>query len=74
MPTTGLDPRSDILAFGARLFLMSGFIPLDGIVNFPTVNRHFLRRFNAEADLIPADFNHDNGNVVVDNDAFVLLA
>lgn len=73
-PCGGTTSHSEQLAFGARLFLMSGFIPLDGIVNFAAMNRNFLRRFDAEANLISPNFNDDNRDVVVDDDAFVLLA
>ena len=37
------------------------------------MDRHFLGGFHPETDLVPTDFHHHNRDVVVDDDALVLL-
>ena len=55
-------------------FLLSDFATLDGLIHLSAMNRNFLRRLNAQADLVPTDFDHHDGYVVVDDDALVLLS
>ena len=49
------------------------FGALDRVVDFTAMDRNLLRRFHAEADLISADLDDHDRDVVVDDDAFVLL-
>lgn len=51
-----------------------GFITADGVEYFAAVDGHFLGCLNAETDLITADFDDDNGDVIVDHNTFVFLA
>lgn len=45
----------------------------NGLVDFITMDGHFLRGLDPETHLIAADFHNDNRNVIVNDDALVLF-
>src|SRR5438270_859698 len=47
---------------------------VDRLVHLAAVHGHLLRRFDPQPDLVPADLDHRDRDVVVDDDALVLLA
>src|SRR4051794_33991507 len=47
---------------------------LNRFVHFTTMNGNILGSFDAKSDLVTANLNDGHRDVVVDNDAFVLLA
>jgi hypothetical protein len=49
-------------------------ISADRLVDLVAMNGDFLGGLDAEADFIAADFDHDDGNVIVDDNTLVLLA
>jgi hypothetical protein len=55
----------------ARILLL--LITANGLIDLITVHRHFLGRFDAQADFVAANFYDDNRNVIIDNDALVLF-
>ena len=48
-------------------------VAFDGIVDLATVYRHFLGSFNSQTHLVTANFNDNNRDVIVDDDALVLF-
>ena len=62
--------RFGILGFGFG----RDFPAVDGIENFLTVNWNILGRDNPKAYLITTDFNHRDGDVIVNDDALVFLS
>jgi hypothetical protein len=64
-------------AIALRYRLLTGvvllLIPPNCLVDLITMDRNFLGRFDAQADLIAADFDHDDRNVIIDDDALVLF-
>jgi len=48
--------------------------PHEVVEDFAAVDRHFLRGLDPEANLVPADFHHNDGNVIIDDNTLVLLA
>lgn len=48
--------------------------PVNRVEHFLPVHGHLLRCHDSEADFVPSDFDHRNGDVVVDDDALVLLS
>src|SRR6202044_831032 len=80
--STGGDPRSrkqscplnaSLLSVDGDVSLLDLF-PLDGVVDFLAVDGNLFRRFDAQTHLVTADLDHHNGDVVTDDDLFVLLA
>src|SRR5947199_3660943 len=59
-------------SLGSRL--MRARLVLDCFVDFTTMNRNVLGSLDAKSDLVTANLNDGHRDVVVDNDAFVLLA
>jgi hypothetical protein len=57
---------------GGRSFF-SG-VPLQGFNDFLAMDRHIQGCFDADADLVPADINNRDDDVVADEDSFVALA
>jgi hypothetical protein len=53
--------------------VVRSLIAANGFVDLITMDRHFLGCFHTKADLIAADFHHDDRNVIIDDDAFVLF-
>lgn len=45
-----------------------------GFVNFVTMHGHFLRSLDTQANFVASDFDHDNRDIVIDDDTLVLLA
>ena len=70
------DRNDALTGVGLRTGAGTGLtiVALDGIVDLAAMHGHFLRSFHSQAHLIAANFDNDDGNVVVDHDAFVLLA
>ena len=52
---------------------MDGGIPLDRIIDFTPVDGHLFRGLHAQTDFVAANFDDDNRDVIVDDDAFVFL-
>jgi hypothetical protein len=48
--------------------------PLDRVVDFPSMNGDFLGSFNSESNLVATDLDHNDGDFVVNDDAFVLFS
>jgi hypothetical protein len=46
---------------------------LDCIEHLAAMDRHFAWGFDAQANLVASDFNHNDRDVVVDDNAFVFL-
>jgi len=46
----------------------------DRIVNFTSVNGHLFWGFHTQSNFIASDFNNNDRDVIVDDDALVLLA
>jgi hypothetical protein len=57
----GIGVRKDVIPTGDRL------------KDFPAMDRHFFGGLHTEANLVPTDLHHNDGDVVVDDDALVLL-
>lgn len=53
---------------------LCGFVAMDRVKDLPTVNRDFLGRFHAKANLVPTDLHHHDCNVIVNDNTLVLLA
>ena len=49
-------------------------VAMDGIEDFASVDRHFLRSLDAEAHFVPTDLDDEDRDVIVDHDLLVLLA
>jgi hypothetical protein len=49
-------------------------VPLNRVIDFTAMNWHFARSFHAEAYLVSTDFHHNDFDIVIDDDAFVLLS
>jgi hypothetical protein len=47
---------------------------LDRLVDFPSVNRNFPRRFDAQSDLIASHVYDRYDDVIADDDAFIALS
>src|SRR5580700_4630462 len=70
------------IADGQRLPLWSvdrnvpllDLFPFDGVVNFLAMDGDLFRRLDAQTHLVTADFDHHDGDVITDDDLFVLLA
>src|SRR5439155_23582744 len=46
---------------------------LDGLVDLAAMDRDLFGRIDPQADLVAADLHHGHRDVIVDDDAFVLL-
>jgi hypothetical protein len=57
----GICVRKDVIPTGDRL------------EDFPAMDRHFFGGLHTEANLVPTDLHHNDRDVVVDDDALVLL-
>lgn len=55
-----------------RLFALVS--ALNSIVNFTAVHWHFTGGFHPQANLVTANLDYDNRNLVIDDDALVLFA
>jgi hypothetical protein len=58
---------------GWRLFLHRLLFRHDRIVDFTAMNRDLSWCLDAKPDLITADFNHSDNDVLIDNDALVFF-
>ena len=47
---------------------------LDRIINFAAMHRYVLGCFDSQANLVAADLDHCESDLIVDDDAFVLLS
>jgi hypothetical protein len=56
---------------GRRRF--GAFLAVDRVIDFLAVDRDLLGGDNAKADFIPPDFHYRDGNIIVDDDAFVFF-
>ena len=54
--------------------VLGRFILLDRILDFTTMNGYFLRSFDPQAYLVAANFNNNDGNVIIDDNTLVFLA
>jgi hypothetical protein len=45
----------------------------DGLIYFLSVDRNILRGLDTQANFIALDFHNDNTDIIVDDNAFVLL-
>src|SRR4051812_6975162 len=52
---------------------LAGLLVLDGFVDLAAVDGNVLGGFDPEADLVAADFHNGHRDVIVDDDALVLL-
>jgi hypothetical protein len=52
---------------------MNSRVALNGIIDLTTVDRDLLGCLDAQPHFIAAYFHDDNGDVIVDDDAFVLF-
>lgn len=72
---SGIAPRP---ANGARLGLYRSVTrlqtSLNCVVDLPPMDRHLTWRLNAKSYLVSADLHHNDFDVVVDDDTFVLLS
>ncbi len=60
--------------FSRRGFVACGrFIAADGVEDLAAVDGYFLWGLDPKADFVAPDLDDDNGDVVVDHDAFVLF-
>ncbi len=50
------------------------FTPRDGVEDLASMNRNFLRGLDTKADLVSTNFNDDDRDIVVDDDAFVFFS
>ncbi|MFT5302581.1 MAG: hypothetical protein ACI814_003397 [Mariniblastus sp.] len=56
------------------LLLLSEFISLNRVINFPTVYWDFLRSFHSQANFVATDLDDYDRNVIIDDNTFVLLS
>ena len=49
------------------------FVATDRVEHFAAVDRHLFGGLNPQADLVPPDLDHDNGNVIIDDNTLILL-
>ena len=61
------------LGSGFTAFHVLFFSPFNRIVDFSTMDWDLFGSFDAETHFVTTNFNDDNGDVVVDDDAFVFL-
>tara|TARA_A100001391_G_scaffold199335_1_gene182159 strand:+ start:412 stop:660 length:249 start_codon:yes stop_codon:yes gene_type:complete len=54
---------------------IGGFVgTLDRFVDFVSMNGHLTRGLNPQTNFVAADFNNNDFDIVIDDDAFVLLS
>jgi len=70
LPLCGVGRRIVRGSFG----LASRNIAPNGVVNLAPVHRNFLGRLNSEADFVATDFHHNDRNVIINDNALVLLS
>lgn len=51
------------------VFVSNVELPLNGLVDFVSMNRDFARHFDSQANLVAANFNDRNHDVLADRDA-----
>jgi len=59
---------------GIGLIACRGFVAMDSVEDLAPMNRYLFGGLYPQANLVSSDFYNDDRNVVVDDDAFVLLA
>ena len=72
----GMESRS-MSGFGANsvgIRIESSGLILDGLVDLTTMDGDMLGRLDPEANLVAANLDHGHRDIVVDDDALVLLA
>ena len=71
-----LEPREARLRLRSvdRNVSLLNLFPLNGVVDFLAVDGNLFRRLDAQTHLVTADFDHHDGDVITDDDLFVLLA
>ena len=69
---SGIAAGTGRIGFFGRLF--AGLVAMNRVEHFAAVDRHFLGRFYPKANFVPADFDDDDCDVIVDDNTFVLLA
>jgi hypothetical protein len=72
----GRSQHESSIALGLQRSI-SGFalpLALDRFIDFVTMHRHLPWRLDTEPDLVTADLNDDNADVIVDDDALVLFS
>lgn len=53
---------------------MNRLLAANGVVDFFSVNCYVGRSVDSKANFVAAHVNHDNNNIIVDDNAFVLFA
>jgi len=66
-PREQLRLKRGVAGFGSLLVL-------NGFIDFMAMDRHFAWSLDAQTDLVTADFNDDNSDVIVDYNAFVFFS
>ena len=66
-------PREGVRRCGIFRRFRSSKIRCDRVVNFLPVNRNIPWGLDSEPNFVATDLNHDDSNLVVDDDAFVFL-
>lgn len=69
------DEEGVLLDLGGRFAALNVlfFSPFNRVVDFSPMDRDLFGGFNAKANFIAANFHNDDGDVVIDDDAFVFL-
>src|SRR5436305_4204522 len=74
MPTSALRRGGGVRSrLRGRRAVLGGFISLDRIIDFTTMDGDLLRGFHAQSHFVASNLDDDNRDVIVDDDAFVLL-
>jgi hypothetical protein len=77
LPAFAANPGAETSFGGAGGVRLDGRLTLlvapNGLVDFITMDGHFLRGLDPQAYLIAADFHDDDRNVIIDDDALVLF-
>lgn len=68
------DGRGWLIAFRFCRRLLPRRTPVDRLVDLDPVDGHVLGGHNAQPDLVPANLDHGDDDVVVDDNRLVLLS
>src|SRR5437879_2871406 len=73
-PGPRASPPSGFRAADLRARIRNPGLVLNGLVDLPAMHGHILGSFDAQAHLVTTDFDHGHRDIVVDDNALVLLA
>src|SRR3954462_10774006 len=74
MPTSALRRGGGVRSrLRGRRAVLGGFISLDRIIDFTTMDGDLLGGLHAQSHFVASNLDDDNRDVIVDDDAFVLF-